>query len=344
MRTRQVIAAAAGLTVAGALLSLGGCATEDEKLRQRTDSIIQPAALPYALTQLLMVDVAGLKREGRLTAEMRLDGYEGRKIALWLLAPRGDAGPKGTIVLLHPLLAGKSWLFDHAEVLAERGWYVVLPDLPAHGMSDGPYVTWGAKEKYDIRAVVDALLSDGTIRRPLYVGGVSLGAMVAIQYAAVDDRCRGVLAVAPPIDCATIARRILLLDSEAECNAALARAAEKADFDPRDASAGRAAAELDCPLILAHGLLDSVVPYEWSERIIAAHEGPERLVTLPLDGHALEVGRDEWLADRIEELAALAGPATRPATTRPATGAKRGTATHAAAGATFDRQDETSWH
>lgn len=274
-------------------------------LHQRAEKIICPAAAPYAIGELISVDVAKLKRQGRISEDLRLPGYQGRPISLWVLKARTDGPARGTVVLLHPLLTGKSWLFDHGEALALRGWDVVLPDLAAHGFSDGPYVTWGALEKHDIRAVVDRLLSDETITQPIYTGGCSLGAMVALHYAALDDRCRGAVAFAPPIDCRTIARRMLLLESQADFEAALARAAELAGFDPDDASALTAARQMKGPMILVHGFLDTVVPYPWSQRLIEAHQGPEKLITLPVDGHASEFARAGWLADRFDELEAL---------------------------------------
>jgi pimeloyl-ACP methyl ester carboxylesterase len=280
----------------------GGCVSGEQLVRERAKKLIKPASMPYALTQMLAADAAKLKREGRIQQDLRLPGYQGRKIAVWVMDSRKDGRPGGTVVLLHPLLTGKSWLFDHGEELAGRGWDVVLPDLPAHGMSDGPYVTWGAKEKHDIKAVVDALLASDSIARPLYVAGSSLGGMVAIQYAALDERCEGVLAVAPPIDFRTISRRILMLELPGQYEDALAKAAEMADFDPNEASSVEAARRLDCPLIVAQGFLDFIVPYDWAKKITDASAGRSRLITLPVHGHAAELGRPGWLADRIDEL------------------------------------------
>ncbi len=292
-----------GLAVAAMLTGLaGGCVSREQLIRERAEKLIKPASMPYALTQKLAVDAAKLKREGRIQQDLRLPGFQGRKIAVWVMNSRKNGVPRGTVVLLHPLLTGKSWLFDHGEELARRGWDVVLPDLPAHGMSDGPYVTWGAKEKYDVQAVVDALLASDSIAQPLYVAGSSLGGMVAIQYAALDDRCQGVLAIAPPIDFRTISRRILMLDLPGQYEDALAKAAEMADFDPNEASSLKAARQLDCPLIVAQGFLDFIVPYDWAKKITDAPAGPSRLITLPVHGHAAELGRPGWLADRIDEL------------------------------------------
>jgi pimeloyl-ACP methyl ester carboxylesterase len=254
------------------------------------------------------MDAGRLKRQGRLQEDLRIPGSEGTQIAVWVLSPRGKAATRGTVVLLHPLETSKMWLFSHAETLAERGWYVVLLDLPGHGMSDGAYITWGVKEKYDVSVAVDALLAGGKIRHPLFAAGTSFGGMVALQYAALDSRCRGVLAISAPIDCPTVARRILIMVPESDYRAALVRAGLIANFDPQEASSLKAAAKMKCPMILIHGRLDAIVPYDWSEKILAAHRGPKRLITLPFDGHTPEVMRERWLSDRIEELAAMASP------------------------------------
>jgi len=118
-----------------------------------------------------------------------------------------------------------------------HGWDVVLPDLRAHGSSGGRYVTWGAKEKHDIKDVVDALIDEKLIEPRLYVMGASLGGCVAIQYAAIDSRCEGVLALAPPTGINDVARMIYPLATEGWLARTVVHAGQIADFDPLDASA-----------------------------------------------------------------------------------------------------------
>ena len=182
------------------------------------------------------------------------------------------------------------WL---GEQLAADGWDVVLPDLRAHGASGGKYITWGAKDKRDIKTVVETLIAERLISPRLYAMGASLGGCVAVQYAAYDSRCHGVLALAAPTGVNGVARRMYPLATEGWLARTIVSAGQIADFDPADASAVEAVGKLKCPLILVHGRLDIIVPYSHSERIYAAATGPRKLISLPLATHTtIQIGRN----------------------------------------------------
>ena len=306
------------------LPAAGGCRSAIETRARR---LIEPSAVLWAAVTEPPGAGPLLKLLGRIDKTRRIPSTDGTKIDLWVISSRtqagegkGDGGARGTVVVLHPLLVGKSWFLNVGAILSRRGWDVVLMDLRAHGWSEGSYITWGAKEKHDVKAVMDDLLGDGTVRGPVYALGSSFGAGVAVQYAAIDPRCRGVMAIAPPQSCREITRRMLPLESKAEYEAALALAGKIADFNPDEASAEQAAAHLKCPLILVHGYLDLIVPYRHGQAVYRAAAEPKKMITLWRDGHASEIARDEWIADRIDELAAMSAgssPSTQPTASSP---------------------------
>jgi pimeloyl-ACP methyl ester carboxylesterase len=203
-------------------------------------------------------------------------------------------------------MCSKAWFLTMGGKLADRGWDVVLPDLRAHGASGGQHITWGAKEKHDLRAVMDRLLADGKVSGRIYVAGSSMGASVAIQYAAIEPRCRGVMAIAPPRSALEICRRILFFVKLTDFDAAMGEAARLADFDPDDASAEQAAKRLHCPLLLIHGVWDFIVPFQHSEAIYLAAKCPKKLQAQYLHGHAPEFCRDGWFIKQFGELLKLA--------------------------------------
>jgi pimeloyl-ACP methyl ester carboxylesterase len=201
------------------------------------------------------------------------------------------------------MLTSKGRFLSLGERLASEGWDVVLPDLRAHGASGGKYLTWGAKEKHDIKAVVDSLVAEKLIEPRIYVMGASLGGCVAIQYAAIDSRCKGVLAMAPPAGARDAARLIFPLATKGWLARTIAHAGQIADFDPDDASAVDAAAQLRCPLILVHGSLDFTVPQSHTERIHAAAGGPRKRILIPWATHAgVQIGRNGWIAEQVAAL------------------------------------------
>jgi len=223
-------------------------------------------------------------------------------------SPSQPCQPKGTVLLLHDLGDSKASHLSLGRRLASMGYDVVLPDLRAHGRSTGKYITYGALEKRDVLAVVDALLEEQAIHEPLYAFGVSLGGATAIQYAAGDPRCKGVMALAPYKDARSITRRriafIAPMMSGQDFEEALRRAGDLANFDPAQASALEAAGKLKCPLLLVHGLLDEEVPVSHSQEIYEVAHEPKQLVIIPWAMHAtLLMGMEAWIADQIDLIA-----------------------------------------
>ena len=252
---------------------------------------------------------ASLIEKGRIDARRRVVAADGTEIDVWVIKARPVAKSSrrgATVVVIHPLMMSKGWFFSLGEQLADDGWDVVLPDLRAHGASGGKYITWGAKDKGDIKGVVDALLSEKLIEPRIYAMGASLGGCVAVQYAAIDSRCKGVLALSPPTGVNDVARMLYPLATKGWLARTIVCAGEIAAVDPADASAEAAAGKLKCPLILVHGRLDIIVPHSHSERIYAAAGGPRKLISLPLATHTtVQIGRNGWIVGQMSALSEM---------------------------------------
>jgi len=109
----------------------------------------------------------------------------------------GD-GPR-VLVFLHGLLLDSQLSRRLAADLAERGFHVVLLDLPGHGRSDKPRHASAHRMDSYARYVV-ALLDELAIPEAV-VGGVSLGANVSLQVAVqAPERVRGLLVEMPVLE------------------------------------------------------------------------------------------------------------------------------------------------
>ncbi len=290
---------------------LVGCSAE-----QHAKLLVQPDTSPGRIDQGLKGSPEKLLAAGTIDIHRRVATSDGAEIDVWAInarnaQPDGTKSPaRGTVVILHEMRKSKGSFpyFGAGQKLAEIGYDVILMDLRAHGRSGGKYVTYGAREKYDVKAVVDSLVGSGELHGDVYVFGAGIGGATAIQYAAVDPRCKGVVALTPYKDFDTIARQWLnaltLTLTESQKLAAIAKAAEIAQFDPAEASAVTAAADVKVPMLLLHGLVDFSVPVEHSEAILAAAGGPKKLqLIIPGEQIALMAIMENWIAEKIDSLA-----------------------------------------
>jgi len=104
---------------------------------------------------------------------------------------------RGTVFLLHGYGVDSLSLLPWAVTIAEAGYQGVLVDLRGHGESTGRRVGFGTVEATDLRQVLDHLTALGTVRGPVAVMGESLGAALALRWAATDPRIAAVVALAP---------------------------------------------------------------------------------------------------------------------------------------------------
>lgn len=247
---------------------------------------------------------------GRIDAHRSIDGDGGVEIDTWVIKARPAKGaePAGkTIVVLHGLNETKAEYpyMGIGERLAKKGYDVVLPDLRGHGRSGGQYLTYGVREKHDLKAVADALIDEKLISPDIYVFGANYGGTVAIQYAAFDERVAGVTAVTPYRDFPSMATIWLQmrLQSPEKIKEAVAEAGQIAAFVPAEASAVEAARNFDGPILLIHGLLDPAAPLAHSQAIRDAAAGPKKLIVPTVDQVVLVTILEDWIADRVDSVA-----------------------------------------
>jgi len=294
-----------------ALLSiLAGC-QRDFYAKQ----IVQPDTGHGRRVLWLTGSAESLLEDGHIDAHKTVTVADGAELDVWVLKARQDDGsPAATpatasVLILHDVGDSKASYLSLGKRLARRGYDVILPDLRAHGRSGGKYVTWGAKEAPDLNAVVDALAIGKTVATDtVYVfGGGGMGGGIAIQYAALDPRVKGVMALTPFKDIGFTRRALMTVAptmSGEDFQAVLVHAGRLADFDPADASTVNAAAKLRCPLLVVHGLLDLFVPLDNSEAVVEAAPEPKQLVVVPwASSVGLLIGQEDWIADQLHSIA-----------------------------------------
>lgn len=221
-----------------------------------------------------------------------------------------EGGPTG-VLLIHGFTGAPPELRSLADHLHERGLTVLAPLLPGHGtrVEDMNRVSWERWTEHAEAALTWLQQRCSTV----FVGGLSMGGLLALNLAVRSPSVAGLLLYAPAL---RVNNRLLPLSGVAK-HALTSRAkGERNLVDPaadrhiwsydRDPVAAaeqlwrgqrlvRARlAEIFCPAILFHSTLDTVVPQASAQEVLEGLGGEDKqLVTLTGSGHCLTVDA-EW--------------------------------------------------
>ncbi len=245
-------------------------------------------------TNLLEPRDAGLPQE-----DLMLSTKEGFNLSSWLVRQPDKA--RGTIIYLHGVGDCKIGGIPYAKLFYRRGFNVFLYDSRRHGKSEGYYCTYGFYEKLDLSAAIDYLISRNDIRiGKIGVFGTSMGAAVALQAAAIDQRIEAVVAEASFTDLRTIMvdyqKRIIKLPWHFLRNLAMSRSQKLAQFKARYVSPIYAVQNVHKPVLFIHGTDDTRIRAEYSRALYNNANQPKELLLIHRGDHTdlLNVGGSEY--------------------------------------------------
>jgi fermentation-respiration switch protein FrsA (DUF1100 family) len=201
------------------------------------------------------------------------------------------AGSERTAIVCHGVGAYKADMLDFVQALTAGGYNVLAFDFRGHGESDGHSISFGAKEKRDVRAAVDWLRAARPEQSQRIVGvGWSMGAVSLLLAAAEDERIAALHLDAPYARTRDIARVIARPFPPVYRQVGFYLGVAIASLDagvnlfklaPVDA-VGRIAPR---PILIVHGTSDELIPIEQGRMIHAAAGEPKRFVEIPGAGH-----------------------------------------------------------
>jgi fermentation-respiration switch protein FrsA (DUF1100 family) len=216
--------------------------------------------------------------------ELNLKTAEGINISCWLI--KALHMERGTILYLHGVSESKIVGLPLAKKFHASGYNVFLYDSRGHGNSGGSYCTYGFYEKHDTTTIINYLMK----RSDLDVGkigllGASMGAAVAIQVAAMDNRVVAVVAESGFATLRTIfddyQRRMIKLPWHYLRNIVIKRSEQLAHFKASTVSPLDVVKDVHVPLFILHGTADSLIKYTYSERLYNNAAGPKELWLIP---------------------------------------------------------------
>ncbi|MBL8965359.1 MAG: alpha/beta hydrolase [Spirochaetaceae bacterium] len=214
-------------------------------------------------------------------------------------------GSGKTVILLHGYTYTRHGSAKYLKPFREAGYNALLVDLRGHGASGGRTVTFGHFEARDLAAWMAWVQAENGPGAPVGLHGESLGAAVALQYAALEPRISFVVA-----DCAfSDLGRLLAFRLRADFRLPPFPFLYIAEAAARLLGGGmrvsrivplESAAAIGAPVLFIHGEADEFTPASMSLEMFAARAGkPGGIHLAPGAGHARSFAVDPEAYDRL---------------------------------------------
>ena len=232
------------------------------------------------------------------TAErIKMPSFDGLELtALYLPA---EKEPKGVIVAFHGYrsLATIDFAME-VEFFHDLGYHVLLPYQRSHGESQGKYITYGAKERFDCRDWAHYAARRFGKKLPLFLAGISMGCATVVMASGLDlpENTRGIVAdcgfTSPWEIMAHVAKRdyhlppfplLYLMDLVARV---------RAGFALKEADTRKALEKNKLPILFIHGEEDDFVPVWMTKENYRVCRGEKQLYLVKGAAHALSFAVD----------------------------------------------------
>ena len=239
--------------------------------------------------------------------KLSITTYDGLQLSAYLTYSNLDV-TKGTIILLPRSDNTKYDFLDISSVLAFDGFNSVALDFRAYGESEGKFTTYGAKEKEDIKTVVDHLINKEGLNN-FGIWGQSLGAAVALEAMAIDQRIKYGIIESTYTDYRTNMRTYFARVAGFEFNTfvdyLVNRSGTIGGFNPDEASPILAAEKVTQPILMAHGSKDMVFNIKYGKSVFSKLKSTEKeFVEIPSAAHinVWEAGGDDYFKKAFDFL------------------------------------------
>ncbi len=121
----------------------------------------------------------------KVPIRLEMNSFDGLKLVAFFL-PAEDA--KGTVLMMHGYHSAPLRDFTTlARYYNSLGYHVCLPYQRAHGESEGKYLTFGVKERFDCRDWILKIddMFEGSL--PIFVEGISMGCATVVMASGFEN-------------------------------------------------------------------------------------------------------------------------------------------------------------
>jgi len=100
------------------------------------------------------------------------------------------------VMLQHGFKANRSYMLEEAKLLQDAGYGILVTSVRAHDLNDGNAITFGVREMDDLNTWYNYLTKEQSAKKgKVGLLGNSMGASMAIEYAALNQDIAAVVAV-----------------------------------------------------------------------------------------------------------------------------------------------------
>lgn len=201
-------------------------------------------------------------------------------------------GAKRTVILVHGYRSEGCFDFGvFAQRYLGNKYNVLLIDQRSHGSSEGEYICYGVKERFDVATWAHYLV-ERFPKYSIYLHGLSMGAATVLMASGLPlvENVKAVIAdcgfTSPVDEFAHVMRTSFKLPTFPLLNFASLFCKKLADFDIDEYSTLDAMKVNDLPIMFIHGEKDNFVPFWMSQAAYEACKTEKLFLTSPESTHA----------------------------------------------------------
>ena len=239
--------------------------------------------------------------DAKCTRDICITSHDGLRLFGRLVSAPDGTAARGAAILFHGYRSNARRDFCiQMKALHEAGYHVIAVDQRSHGRSEGKYICYGIKERYDVKCWCEEATRLFGKDMPIAVMGLSMGGATVLMASDLIDpspvKC--IIADCPFSSAHDIISHVMKNYNRLRFSKLLLSAAgfwtrTLADFTLSAPSSAQTVRDSKLPVLLLHGESDEYVPIDHSEEIKAAGGERVKLVRIPNAEHAEAVFNDE---------------------------------------------------
>ncbi len=212
---------------------------------------------------------------------------------------RAEGETNKYIICMHGYRSSSEDFMCAMSFFMSQGYNVLAIEQRAHGDSEGKWITFGVKERYDALSWCNYLIEKYGSDIKIILDGLSMGATTVLLASGLDlpKNVKGIIAdcgFSSPWDIVTeVARRDMHIPKFPLLYLMLPTVRLLCGFGLKEASTVDAVKNSNLPILYVHGLADDFVPHEMSVKAYEARPENSRLVSVENATHGMSYVVDE---------------------------------------------------